>query len=138
MSFAAESKITSLPRDRNPADAAAQGLSIVVPLFNEAASLERLHARLIEVAQRLGATRDLSCELLYIDDGSRDGTLAVARELPAIGLDVSGDFAVAEFRQGGGLAGRAGPCPPRRSIVHRWRWSASAVSHRDAGRPLAR
>jgi hypothetical protein len=63
MSFAAESKITSLPRDRNPPDAAAQGLSIVVPLFNEAASLERLHARLIEVALRLGATRDLSCEL---------------------------------------------------------------------------
>src|SRR6516165_3451559 len=88
MIAAAESKITPLPRDRNSPDAAAQGLSIVVPLFNEAASLERLHARLIEVAQRLGATRDLSCELLYIDDGSRDGTLAVARELPATGLDV--------------------------------------------------
>ena len=48
MIAAAESKITPLARDRNSPDAAAQGLSIVVPLFNEAATLERLHARLIE------------------------------------------------------------------------------------------
>ena len=88
MIAAAESKITPLPRDRNSPDAAAQGLSIVVPLFNEAATLERLHARLIEVAQRLTATRALAWELVYVDDGSRDGTLAVARELPATGLDV--------------------------------------------------
>ena len=88
MVAAAESKITPLARDRNSPDAAAQGLSIVVPLFNEAATLERLHARLIEVAQRLTATRSLACELVYVDDGSRDGTLAVARELPATGLDV--------------------------------------------------
>jgi polyisoprenyl-phosphate glycosyltransferase len=88
MSLAAEPKITPLPRDRNSHDAAAQGLSIVVPLFNEAAALERLHARLIEVAQRLAATRSLSCELVYVDDGSRDGTLAVARDLPATGVDV--------------------------------------------------
>jgi glycosyltransferase involved in cell wall biosynthesis len=82
-----EPKITSLPRDRHSADAA-QGLSIVVPLYNEAAALERLHARLIEVAQRLAATRALACEVIYIDDGSRDGTLAIARELPATALDV--------------------------------------------------
>jgi glycosyltransferase involved in cell wall biosynthesis len=83
-----EPKITSLPRDRHPAGAAAQGFSIVVPLYNEAATLERLHARLIEVAQRLAATRALACEVIYIDDGSRDGTLAIARELPATALDV--------------------------------------------------
>jgi glycosyltransferase involved in cell wall biosynthesis len=82
-----EPKITSLPRDRHSADAA-QGLSIVVPLYNEAAALERLHARLIEAAQRLAATRALACEVIYIDDGSRDGTLAIARELPATALDV--------------------------------------------------
>ena len=67
---------------------AALGLSIVVPLFNEAASLERVHARLIEVAQRLKRARALACELVYVDDGSRDGTLAIARQLPATGLDV--------------------------------------------------
>jgi len=65
-----------------------RGLSIVVPLYNEAASLERLHARLAEVAQRLAATRALACEVVYVDDGSRDGTLAIARELPANAFDV--------------------------------------------------
>jgi glycosyltransferase involved in cell wall biosynthesis len=88
MTGAAETKITPLARDRKVTDAAAQGLSIVVPLFNEAATLERMHARLIEVAQRLAATRALTCEVIYVDDGSRDGTLAIARELPATAFDV--------------------------------------------------
>src|SRR5437764_1980811 len=88
MTVAAEGKITSLPRDRHPADAAAAGLSIVVPLYNEAATLGRLHARLVEVAQRLATTRALACEVVYVDDGSRDGTLAIARDLPASALDV--------------------------------------------------
>lgn len=95
---AADAKISSLPRDRQPAEAAAQGLSIqglsihglsiVVPLYNEAATLERLHARLIEVAKRLRETRGLACEVIYVDDGSRDGTLAIARELTAAAIDV--------------------------------------------------
>src|SRR5215472_9262476 len=88
MTGAAETKITPLARDRKVTDAAAQGLSIVVPLYNEAATLERMHARLIEVAQRLAATRALTCEVIYVDDGSRDGTLATARELPATALDI--------------------------------------------------
>jgi glycosyltransferase involved in cell wall biosynthesis len=89
MAGAAEPRITPLSRDRNAADGvAARGLSIVVPLYNEAASLERLHARLTEIAQRLAATRLLACEVVYVDDGSRDGTLAIARDLPAAGFDV--------------------------------------------------
>jgi glycosyltransferase involved in cell wall biosynthesis len=40
------------------------------------------------VARTLAATRSLACEVVYVDDGSRDGTLAIARELPASGLDV--------------------------------------------------
>ncbi|HUC51189.1 MAG TPA: glycosyltransferase family 2 protein [Xanthobacteraceae bacterium] len=81
--------MTPLDRDRTaPGSAAAYGLSIVVPLYNEAASLERVHARLVEVAQRLKAQRALACELVYVDDGSRDGTLAIARALPATGLDI--------------------------------------------------
>ena len=74
-----------LARDRKPA---AGGLSIVVPLYNEAASIERLHGRFVEIAERLAATRSLACEIVYVDDGSRDGTLAIARDLPAVGLDV--------------------------------------------------
>jgi hypothetical protein len=50
MTGAVEANVTSLPRDRHSANAATQGLSIVVPLFNEAATLERLHVRLVDVA----------------------------------------------------------------------------------------
>src|SRR5271169_2825854 len=70
------------PRD------AARGLSIVVPLYNEAAGVVQLHVRLIEIAQHLAATRSLACEVVYVDDGSRDGTLAIARDLPATAFDV--------------------------------------------------
>ena len=79
--------VTALVRGRSP-EAAAEGLSIVVPLYNEAASLARLHAKLIEVAQTLRTGRGLSCEVVYVDDGSRDRTLELARELPAAGFDV--------------------------------------------------
>jgi polyisoprenyl-phosphate glycosyltransferase len=64
------------------------GLSIVVPVHNEAESIARLHARLDEIAQSLGANRSLACEVIYVDDGSRDDTLAIARALPASAFDV--------------------------------------------------
>src|ERR1700733_14975564 len=76
-------------RDRSAAlSGAAAGLSIVVPAYNEAASLKRVHARLTEVAQKLAATRSLACEVIYVDDGSADDTLAIARGLAADTLDV--------------------------------------------------
>lgn len=68
--------------------AAHAGLSIVVPVYNEAVGLPRLHADLTEVARRLREQRALACEVVYVDDGSADDTLAVARTLPAAGLDV--------------------------------------------------
>ena len=67
---------------------AAAGLSIVVPLHNEAASLAQMHGRLVEVSRTLRTSRGLACEVLYVDDGSRDDTLTIARALPANGLDV--------------------------------------------------
>ena len=70
------------------ADAAAQGLSIVVPLYNEAAGLELLHARLGDLAGRLRQRFNLACEVVYVDDGSTDATLAIARSLKADTLDV--------------------------------------------------
>jgi len=79
--------VHALP-DGAGAAAAGTGLSIVVPLHNEAGGLERLHGRLIELAQVLQENRSLACEVVYVDDGSTDRTLAVARELPALGLDV--------------------------------------------------
>jgi glycosyltransferase involved in cell wall biosynthesis len=64
------------------------GLSIVVPLFNEAGNLPGLHARIMDVAKDLRSKRHLAAEVVYVDDGSRDATLEVARNLPADVLDV--------------------------------------------------
>ena len=70
------------------ANAAAQGLSIVVPVYNEAAGLAALHGRLGELAKTLRERYRLGCEVVYVDDGSSDGTLGIARGLAADTLDV--------------------------------------------------
>ncbi|MDR3389539.1 MAG: glycosyltransferase family 2 protein [Rudaea sp.] len=48
-------------------------LAVVVPAFNEGESLREFHARLAAVLDKL----DLSSEVLYVDDGSRDDTWTV-------------------------------------------------------------
>jgi polyisoprenyl-phosphate glycosyltransferase len=70
------------------ASAAAQGLSIVVPVYNEAAGLAALHVRLAMLAKTLRERYRLGCEVVYVDDGSSDDTLGIARGLAADGLDV--------------------------------------------------
>jgi glycosyltransferase involved in cell wall biosynthesis len=72
----------------NAATAAAQGLSIVVPLYNEAAGLGVLHQRLNDLARKLRIRYGLECEVVYVDDGSSDGTLAIAHALTADAIDV--------------------------------------------------
>jgi glycosyltransferase involved in cell wall biosynthesis len=54
-------------------------LSIVIPLYNERDNLAPLH---VELQQVLGA-RDGSHEIVFIDDGSTDGSDAVLREIKA-------------------------------------------------------
>lgn len=81
---------TTMPRGTIEAarSGASAGLSIIVPVYNEAAGLRRVHAELAEVARALRETHGLACEVVYVDDGSRDESLAVARALPANGIDV--------------------------------------------------
>src|ERR1700733_8093627 len=64
-----------------PGAGASAGLSIVVPLYNEAAGLPGLHRRICAVGARVAAERGLTCEIVYVDDGSRDASLAVAPTL---------------------------------------------------------
>jgi glycosyltransferase involved in cell wall biosynthesis len=80
------SDVSSLSTDA--ATAAAQGLSIVVPLYNEAPGLALFHDRLGTLATTLKARHGLPCEVVYVDDGSADGTLDIARTLPATSFDV--------------------------------------------------
>jgi glycosyltransferase involved in cell wall biosynthesis len=65
-----------------------QGLSIVVPVYNEARGLPALHERIAEVARFLKSKYGLAIEVIYVDDGSRDESSAIALALPAVSLDV--------------------------------------------------
>jgi dolichol-phosphate mannosyltransferase len=56
-------------------------LDIVVPCFNEEAVIEQTHKRLTEVARGIPAVRTT---LIYVDDGSRDGTLLKLRAIAAV------------------------------------------------------
>jgi polyisoprenyl-phosphate glycosyltransferase len=73
---------------RSPATDADTGLSIVVPVYNEAAGLAQLHTRISAAAATLRGGRGLACEIVYVDDGSRDSSLHVAQGLPADAADV--------------------------------------------------
>jgi glycosyltransferase involved in cell wall biosynthesis len=64
------------------------GLSIVVPVFNEGAGLGGFHKKLADVARSLRQQRGLATEVIYVDDGSSDDSLAVAQGLPAEAVDI--------------------------------------------------
>lgn len=55
-------------------------LDIVVPCFNEEAVIEQTHRRLAQVARSIATVR---ATVIYVDDGSRDGTLAKLRAIAA-------------------------------------------------------
>jgi len=54
-------------------------ISVVVTLFNEAGSLPELHGRAVAALDGMGRT----FELVYVDDGSSDGTFAMLEALHA-------------------------------------------------------
>lgn len=53
-------------------------MSVVLPCFNEAAVLPETHRQLVSVLKGIAK---LSFEIIYVDDGSRDATLEVLRDL---------------------------------------------------------
>jgi polyisoprenyl-phosphate glycosyltransferase len=53
-------------------------LSVVAPCFNEEPVVRETHAQLVATLERLA---NVHFEILYIDDGSRDGTLTILRDI---------------------------------------------------------
>ncbi len=52
-------------------------LSVIIPVFNEEENLKPLFTELVDVLNSLNKT----CEVIFIDDGSKDGSLAVLKDL---------------------------------------------------------
>ena len=53
-------------------------LSLVVPVFNEEEVIRLTHSRIIDV---LGALKEFDLEIVYVDDGSKDRSAALLREI---------------------------------------------------------
>lgn len=56
-----------------------RSLSVVVPVYNESEVLPEFHRRVCAVL----ATLDMQCQIIYVNDGSTDGTLEIIHELDA-------------------------------------------------------
>lgn len=52
-------------------------LSVIVPMYNEQEVIAKTHERLAQVLSGLG----MAYEILYVDDGSRDSTMAIMRKI---------------------------------------------------------
>ena len=61
-------------------------ISLVIPLYNEAESLPELHDWIVRVMQK----HDYSYEIIFIDDGSKDGSWQVIEQLKSANPNVRG------------------------------------------------
>lgn len=57
-------------------------LSVVVPLYNEEGNVAELYRKIYEAVQKIGRP----FEIIFIDDGSKDGTLEAAKKLSPLKL----------------------------------------------------
>src|SRR3954470_8071740 len=55
----------------------APDISVFLPVFDEEPNLRPLHEKMDKALEQLGRT----AEIIYVDDGSRDGSLGILREL---------------------------------------------------------
>src|SRR5688500_2353723 len=63
--------------ETSPRAGEAPEISVFLPVYNEEPNLLPLHTKLEEALARL----DRSAEIIYVDDGSSDGSLRILREI---------------------------------------------------------
>src|SRR5437870_3753829 len=73
-----ESEVVTAPA-RRATDPDFPDVSVFLPVFNEEPNLRPLHEKLNQSLARLGR----SAEIIYVDDGSSDGSLNILREIAA-------------------------------------------------------
>ena len=71
-------------------------ISVVVPVYNEEENLPVLIPKLMKVLEGLGC----SCEIIFVDDGSSDGSLRILRDVASR----SPSLRVLRFRENRGLS----------------------------------
>src|SRR5436305_473455 len=75
-----EEKVSSTPGEAVPLPTrSTPDISVFLPVFNEEPNLRPLHEKLNQALAQLGRT----AEIIYVDDGSSDGSLNVLREIAA-------------------------------------------------------
>src|SRR2546429_1837284 len=75
-----EEKVSSTPGEAVPPPTrSTPDISVFLPVFNEEPNLRPLHEKLNQALAQLGR----SAEIIYVDDGSSDGSLDVLREIAA-------------------------------------------------------
>jgi len=74
-----EKTLTRTRADNDNGAKDAPDISVFLPVYDEEPNLRLLHEKLDNALQKLGRT----AEIIYVDDGSRDGSLAILRELAA-------------------------------------------------------
>jgi glycosyltransferase involved in cell wall biosynthesis len=72
-----ETETLTYQAKRHSKSGAAPEISVFLPVLNEEPNLRPLHAKLDDALQKL----DRTAEIIYVDDGSTDGSLNVLREL---------------------------------------------------------
>ncbi|MBI2410238.1 glycosyltransferase family 2 protein [Candidatus Kaiserbacteria bacterium] len=78
-------------------------ISVVVPVYNEEESVARLHAELLPILRGTG----IPFEIIFIDDGSTDGTAAALRNVsPVRVIEFSRNFGKSQALQAGLKAAR--------------------------------
>ncbi len=88
-------------------------LTIVVPCFEEEETIPEFHQRITRVVKRLS----VSCEILYVDDGSKDRTADILRHYQD-GSSVRYLSLSRNFRQRGCTERRDRPCPWQCADLH--------------------
>src|SRR5256714_8520914 len=75
-----EERLTSSREYNGDGASDAPDISVFLPVFDEEPNLRALHEKLDKALQPLGRT----AEIIYGDDGSKDGSLGILRELAAL------------------------------------------------------
>src|ERR1700682_3894099 len=75
-----EQEVTLSTNPAPPQAGAKPEVSVFLPVYNEEPNLLLLHAKLDEALKALGRT----AEVIYVDDGSSDGSLKVLREIASL------------------------------------------------------